>query len=163
MFDPDLQPGQRLARGVARFLATMGAASITEYAPRRGLRADVAALTREGEIWIVECKSGPADFMSDAKWPGYVEWCDRFFFAVDEAFPTDLLPPHEGLMIADDFSAEIVRDARFSRLAPARRKAQTLRLARVAMERARHAADPGLAALVGSGAAEREDEPGGET
>ena len=40
----DLQPGQRLARGVSRHLLTHGYVSIEEFVPSRGLRVDVMGL-----------------------------------------------------------------------------------------------------------------------
>jgi hypothetical protein len=68
-----IQPGQILARGVARHLASLGFACVEELVPARGLRVDVMALGPKGDIWIVECKSSRADFMSDSKWRGYLE------------------------------------------------------------------------------------------
>ncbi|MDF2231529.1 MmcB family DNA repair protein [Albimonas sp. CAU 1670] len=144
----DPQPGVLLARGVCRLLIDLGFAPIAEFVPARGLRADVFAAGPKGEMWIVECKSGLPDFRSDRKWPGYLDWCDRFFFAVDEAFPDEVLPPDQGLIRADAFGAEILRHPAEPRtLAPARRKALTLRAARVASVRLRMALDPGLPAL----------------
>ncbi len=101
-----VQPGQLLARGVARMLAGYGFASIEEFVPHRGLRVDVMAIGPKNEIWIVECKSSRSDFQSDAKWQGYLEWCDRFFWAVDADFPTDLLPEETGLIVGDAYDAE---------------------------------------------------------
>jgi hypothetical protein len=37
---------------------------------------------RKGEIWIVEIKSSPADYLSDSKWRDYMDFCDRFYFAI---------------------------------------------------------------------------------
>ena len=106
-----LQPGQLLARGVCRHLASHGFAVVEEMVPDRGKRVDVMALGPKGEIWVVECKSSRADFLSDWKWQGYLDWCDRFFWAVDQEFPTDLLPEGTGLIIADAYDAEILRMA----------------------------------------------------
>ncbi|MEL7215062.1 MAG: MmcB family DNA repair protein, partial [Pseudomonadota bacterium] len=117
-----LAPGHLLARGVWRHLAQLGAVAVPEYVPARGLRADLAVLTGDGEIWIVECKSSLADFRSDAKWQGYLEYCDRYFWAVDEAFPQDVLPEGAGLIIADGHDAAILRAAPLDKLPPARRK-----------------------------------------
>lgn len=142
-----LQPGQVLARGVCRFLLDEGFAPITEFSPASGLRTDVTALSRDGEIWVVECKSSLADFQSDAKWRGYIEWCDRFFFAVPEAFPTEVLPEDEGLIFADGFEAEIIRPPQHRKLSAARRKAQTLKIARTGLIRLRTTADPGISGL----------------
>lgn len=132
-----LQPGQRIARGVQRHLQAMDFASIAEFVPSGGLRVDVIALAPRGEIWIVECKSGREDFRADRKWQAYLPWCDRFFWAVDADFPTDLLPETTGLIIADDFDAEILRWPEPTPLAAARRKALTLKFARTAATRLR--------------------------
>ena len=118
----DLKPGQLLARGVGRLLQGHGFVSVEEFVPVTGLRVDVMGLGPKSEIWVVECKSSRVDFTSDAKWQGYLDWCDRYFWAVDEAFPTDLLPEGTGLMIADAYDGEILRMAPEQRLAPARRK-----------------------------------------
>lgn len=136
------QPGQLLARGVSRYFAELGWSSLVEFTPERGKRLDVVALGPKGDIWVVECKSSRADFTSDKKWQGYLEWADRFFWAVDEEFPTELLPLETGLIVADAYGGEIVREAPEHRLAPARRRAVTLRLARVAAERLRLLHDP---------------------
>lgn len=98
----------------------------------------------KGEVWIIECKSGRADFQSDRKWQGYLEWCDRFFWAVDENFPTELLPDNTGLIIADAYDAEIVRIGPESKLASARRKLMVQKFARHAATRWHAARDPGF-------------------
>ncbi|WP_292291879.1 MmcB family DNA repair protein [Marivita sp.] len=127
VFDPhagragDVLPGQLLARGVCRHLASHGFAVVEEFVPDRGLRVDVMALGPKGEIWVVECKSSRADFQSDQKWEGYLDWCDRYFWAVDLDFPSELLPVETGLIIADGYDAEIVRMAPEDKLAAARR------------------------------------------
>src|SRR6056297_406640 len=130
-----LQPGQRLARGVCRHLLGHDFVSIEEFTPERGKRVDVMALGPKGEIWVIECKSSRADYLSDAKWEGYLEWCDRYFWAVDDSFPTDLLPEGAGLIIADAYDAQILRMAPEHKLPAARRTALTRRIARHAARR----------------------------
>ncbi|TCM84945.1 MmcB family DNA repair protein [Rhodovulum steppense] len=137
-------PGQLIARGVSRHLRDLGFACVEELVPKAGLRVDVMALGPKGEVWIVECKSCRADFAADRKWQGYLDWCDRFFWAVDEAFPVDLLPPGTGLILADAYGAEILREGPETRLAGARRKAVTRRFARHAALRLQALRDPGL-------------------
>lgn len=137
-----LLPGQRLARGVQFHLRELDFASILEFVPASGLRVDVMALGPKGEIWIIECKSCRTDFQSDLKWQNYLPWCDRFFWAVDEHFPTDLLPQDTGLIMADDFGAEITRYPEPTPLAAARRKALTLKFARVSAARLHRTSDP---------------------
>lgn len=138
----DLQPGQRLARGVVRHLRSHNLTAMTEFVPARGLRVDVIAVDRAGEIWIVECKSSRADFNADAKWWNYLPWCDRYFWAVSEDFPQDLLPEETGIILADDYDAQIMRHGPKTLLAAARRKALTLKIARTAMDRLSATADP---------------------
>lgn len=139
-----LMPGQLLARGVARHLRSHDFVSVTELVPTRGLRVDVMALGPKSEIWIIECKSSRSDFASDHKWEGYLAWCDRYFWAVDRDFPTDLLPDDTGLIIADAYDAEIIRSGTESLLAPARRKMMIRKFARHAAIRAQAACDPGF-------------------
>ena len=138
------QPGGMLARGVCRYLMAAGLMPLTEFVPEPGLRVDVIALDTRGHVVIVECKSGLADFRSDAKWCGYRAWCDLFYFAVDAGFPTEVLPADVGVILADGWGAEMCRPAPPMPLAPARRRALTLRLARKAAERLRLAVDPGM-------------------
>ncbi|MBW7056479.1 MmcB family DNA repair protein [Paracoccus bogoriensis] len=136
-------PGQRLARGVGRLLRSLDHAVLTEFVPVRGLRVDLMSLGPRSEIWVVECKSGRADFISDRKWQGYLDWCDRFFWAVDAEFPADLLPEGTGLIRADPFGAEITRMAPETRLPGARRTRLMRDFARAAALRLQGAADPG--------------------
>lgn len=135
-------PGQRLARGVGRLLRSMDHAVLLEFVPSRGLRVDVMSLGPKGEIWIVECKSSRADFTSDRKWQGYLDWCDRYFWAVDGDFPCELLPEETGLILADPYGAEISRMAPEARLAAARRSRLMRDFARCAALRLQGIADP---------------------
>lgn len=137
------QPGHRLARGVARMLIGMGHAPLAEFVPAPGLRVDVISVTPTGEIWIVECKSCRADFMADRKWQGYLEWCDRFFWATDCDFPVELLPEDSGLMVADPYGAELARMAPVAKLAAARRARVLRDIARTAACRLVRTTDPG--------------------
>lgn len=149
MQDIALQPGQILARGVARHLRLHDFVSVEEFVPARGLRMDVFALGPRGEFWVIECKSSRADFTSDSKWQGYLEWADRYFWAVDAAFPTELLPADTGLIIADGYDAEIIRMGPETKLAPARRKVLMQKFARHAASRLHAVRDPGVSALSG--------------
>jgi hypothetical protein len=139
---PDLTPGQRLARGVCRHLGSRGFACVEEFVPAPGLRLDVMALGPKGELWAVECKSGRADFTADRKWRGYLDWCDRFFWAVGPEFPAGDLPAATGLIVADAFGAEILRTGPEAPLAAPRRKALTLAFARASAMRLMALRDP---------------------
>ncbi len=137
-----MQPGQRLARGVARLLHSHGMSSLEEFVPARGLRVDVMGMSRKGEVWIVECKSSRSDFVSDGKWQGYLEWCDRYFWAVDTDFPSELLPDDTGLIYADGYGGEIMRMGPETRLSPARRKVMVQKFAETAARRLLALRDP---------------------
>lgn len=141
---PEMLPGQLLARGACRHLSALGFASIEEFVPARGLRVDVLALGPKGELWVIECKSSRADFLTDKKWHGYLEWCDRFFWAVDADFPVEILPDQTGLLIADSYDAEIVRMAPEDRLAPARRRVMVQKFAMQAARRLHSLRDPSV-------------------
>lgn len=143
-----LMPGQILARGTCRHLASLGFVTVEELVPAPGLRVDVMALGPKGELWVVECKSSRTDFTSDRKWQGYLDWCDRFFWAVDGAFPTELLPEETGLILADAYDAEILRMGPEDKLAGARRKVMTQKFARHAARRLHAFRDPGVAGLL---------------
>ena len=148
---PHHRPGQLLARGVCRHLLCHNFVTLEEVVPAPGLRVDVMALGPKGQIWVVECKSSRSDFMTDRKWQGYLDWCDRFFWAVDLGFPTDLLPGDTGLMLADGYDAEILRIGPEVRLAPARRKALMHSFARHAALRLQALRDPAVAGVSPSG------------
>ena len=138
----NMMPGQVLARGAARLLAAQGFDSIEEFVPKRGLRVDVIGLGPKGEVWVIECKSSRTDFRSDKKWQGYLDWCDRYFWAVDQDFPTDILPDQTGLIIADAYDGEILRMAPEDKLPAARRRAVVQKFAADAARRLHRMRDP---------------------
>lgn len=132
-------------RGVQRLLIAMGAVAIPELPLATGRRADLVALTRKGDIWIIEIKSSIEDFRVDRKWPEYRLWCDRFFFATHPDVPEAIFPGECGFILSDGYGAEMLRDAPEHRLAPAVRKALTLRIARAGAARLTAAEMAGVA------------------
>lgn len=147
---PDLRQSATaldICRGVHRLLIGLGYSCVSELPLANGRRADVAGLSLRGDLSIVEIKSSIEDFRSDHKWPEYADFCDRFYFAVKPGFPVDILPDETGLILADRYGGEIVREAPEAKLSGARRKAMTLRFARAAALRLSVALDPGLASL----------------
>jgi hypothetical protein len=147
---PAPKPGQLLARGVCRHLLGHDFVTVEELVPAPGLRVDVMALGPRGEIWVVECKSSRTDFVSDAKWHRYLDWCDRYFWAVDSDFPAALLPEGTGLIVADAYDAEIVRMGPETKLAGARRKVMLQKFARHAALRWHAARDPAISPAAGA-------------
>ncbi|MEO1292703.1 MAG: MmcB family DNA repair protein [Pseudomonadota bacterium] len=133
-----------LTRSARRYLAESGFWAVPEFVPERGKRVDLCAVSARGEIWVIEVKSGLADFQADTKWTGYLGWADRFFFCVEPTFPMESLPTEEGLIVADAFGAEVLRTGTERPLAPARRKALMIRIARQAAARLQRLEDPGL-------------------
>lgn len=131
-----------IQRGVCRTLRALGHGVVTELVLASGRRADVVGLDAAGRLWIVEIKSCLADFQSDAKWWDYRDYCDRLFFAVAPDFPHEVIPEDAGLILADRFGAEVVREAPELRLSASRRKAMTLSFARASARRLQRALDP---------------------
>jgi hypothetical protein len=131
-----------MARGVCRALAQLGYAALVEFPLANGRRADVLALGRRGEVIAVEIKSSVADFRADQKWPSYREFADRLYFAVSTGFPIALIPEDCGLMVADAFGAAVLRNGQTNTLSAGRRRAVTLRFARIAAVRLRRTLDP---------------------
>ncbi|MEX0957277.1 MAG: MmcB family DNA repair protein [Dehalococcoidia bacterium] len=122
-------------RGVQRLLLEAGAAALPELSLKTGRRADLVALSRSGEIWIVEIKSSIEDFRVDRKWHEYRAFCDRFFFATHPGVPAEIFPEDCGFILSDGYGAEILRDAPEHRLPAPTRKALTLRFARASASR----------------------------
>lgn len=133
-----------IRRGSMRLLASHGLTAVAELVLANGRRADILALAPDGHITIVEVKSSVADFRADCKWQDYLAWCDRFLFAVAPDFPQQLIPCEVGLVVADRYGGEIVRDGRpdHPRLPSARRRAVLLLAARASMARLQAAMDP---------------------
>tara|TARA_R110002012_G_scaffold29675_8_gene91190 strand:+ start:298 stop:762 length:465 start_codon:yes stop_codon:yes gene_type:complete len=134
----------QVTRGVTRLLTNLDWSHVTEMPLRSGRRVDVMALDGAGEIAIVEVKSDLADYRADGKWHEYLEFCDRFYFAVAPDFPREILPddPRCGLILADSYDAVIFREAERTKLVAARRKSLTLKLARTAARRLAAVMDP---------------------
>lgn len=155
MIKPDLRQSQAAAdicRGVHRLFIGLGFSCVCELILANGRRADVVALGPRGEIYMVEIKSSLDDFRTDHKWRDYLEYCDRLYFAVKPDFPSEVLPEDCGLIFADRYGGEVVRDTPEIKLSGARRKAVTMRFARAAALRLSLANDPGLSTLLKEGA-----------
>ena len=122
-------------RGVQRLLLQMNAHVLPELSLSTGRRADLVALTRKGEIWIIEIKSSVEDFRVDRKWPEYRLHSDRFFFATHPDVPAGIFPDECGFILSDGYGAEILREAPEHRLSAATRKALLTRFARAGAAR----------------------------
>jgi hypothetical protein len=138
------ETARMIARGVRRLLRARGFSSVTELTLADGRRADIAAVNRDGEVLIVEVKSSPADFRADRKWRDYAACCDRLYFAISARTPADLMPVETGLIVADPYGAEIVREAELKRMTPASRRALLLRFGLAAADRLHRLADPAI-------------------
>jgi len=138
-----------VARGVTRLFCRQDLFAICEVPLPNGRRADMMAIDAKGALTIVEIKVSRADLVGDCKWTDYLDYCDRFFWAVPQALSGLLtrdcfLPDRAGLIVADRYDAAIMRDAVIQPLAPARRKAELLRFARRAARRLSAQIDPTL-------------------
>src|ERR1700759_3906637 len=95
------QTAADVARGVSRMLIQQGFSPILEFTLPNGRRLDVAALGSDGSMLGVEIKVAVADWKGDTKWHEYLEFCDKFYFAVPPEFPDEFVPPGTGLIVAD--------------------------------------------------------------
>lgn len=138
-----------IRRGVCRRLRAEGLALIPEVTLRSGRRADLVALGQDGTITIVEIKSSVEDFRADAKWQDYLIHADRFYFATGPHVPAEIFPSDAGLIVADPFGAEILRESAEAKLPPATRKEMLIRIARAGAHRLHDLEDPGCAGMYG--------------
>ena len=129
-------------RGVTRFLAEHNESSLSEFTLKTGRRVDLIALDHRGIVTIIEIKSSVADFRSDKKWQEYLNYCDRFFFAVAKDFPIRRLPDTCGIILADGFGASVLRKSPETKLNATRRKSLMLSFARTSAVRLLAYTDP---------------------
>lgn len=152
---PALQDGRQsetallIARGTRRMFRKLDFSTVAELHLLSGRRADVVALAPDGTILIVEIKSSIADFRADSKWQQYRAHCDRLFFAIPETVPCEIMPPDTGLILADAYGAEILREAPEHRMAPTTRRAMLMRFAHAAATRLHRLSDPEIITRVG--------------
>ena len=146
----DLPPiAGEVARGVTRLFCRQDLFAICEVPLPNGRRADMMAIDGKGELVIVEIKVSRADLLGDSKWTDYLEYCDRFYWAVPSHLASicdeeRFLPNEAGLLVADRYDAAIWREAVLRPLAAPRRKAELLRFARRAARRLSVQIDPTL-------------------
>lgn len=138
-----------VARGVTRLFFRHGLFAMCEVPLPNGRRADLMAIGSRGELTIVEIKVSRADLLGDQKWVDYLDYCDRFFWAVPQPLAPLLddprfMPCDAGLLVADRYDAAVIREPSTRPLAPARRKAEILRFARRAARRLSAQIDPSL-------------------
>jgi hypothetical protein len=144
---------QDVARGVTRLLFRQDQFAMCEVPLPNGRRADMMAICAKGTLTIVEIKVSRSDLLGDHKWPDYLDYCDRFYWAVPAGFALEpfageaLQPDCCGLIVADRYDAAVVREAPLRKLPGARRRAETLRFARRAARRLAGDLDPGLFGL----------------
>jgi hypothetical protein len=131
-----------VCRGASRHLRARGYGIVKEMTFANGRRGDIVALSPSGELLVVEVKSGIEDYRVDGKWPDYRDYCDGFLFAVAPEFPLEILPEDVGLIVADAFGGEMLREPPRHPLAPARRKMLTIAFARLAAGRLASLDDP---------------------
>src|SRR5437764_12588422 len=95
-----------VARGVTRLLCRHDLFAVCEMPLPNGRRADLMAIDAKGSLTIVEIKVAKADLVGDGKWRDYLDYCDRFYWAVP-AFLARVLDEERyvlrdpGLIVAD--------------------------------------------------------------
>lgn len=144
----DARRAHAVARGICRLLARNDIWAIGEMPLRNGRRADLMGIDPKGRIVIVEIKTARSDLLGDGKWPDYLDFCDRFYWGLPPELDRACLegegfrPACCGVIVADEYDAEIVRPAPSRPLAAARRKVEIERLARTALRRQLVGLDP---------------------
>ena len=133
-----------IARGTMRLMRSLGLSCVPELPLASGRRADLVAFCPKGRIWIVEIKSCLADFQTDQKWEDYREHCDRLYFAVDPDFPQTVIPDEAGLILADRYGAQILREPDEHPLNGSTRRMMALQLAHTTANRLHLLCDPDL-------------------
>lgn len=136
------QTALAVARGTARWLASLGFSCISELPLPSGRRADLVALNGRGDLWIVEIKSSVEDLRADNKWHEYRAHCDRLFFAFPQDLPCDIFPAGTGLIVADAYGAHLHCEAPEHRLPAPTRKLMTVRFGMAAALRINRLIDP---------------------
>ena len=137
-----------VARGIGRLFARNDIWCLAEVPLKNGRRADLMGIDAKGLVVIVEIKVARADLLGDAKWPDYLDYCDRFYWGLPPGLDRAPLeseayrPSTCGVIVADGYDAEILRPAALEPLAAARRKTQVEHLARMAMRRHMALIDP---------------------
>lgn len=137
-----------VARGIGRLFARNDIWCLAEVPLKNGRRADLMGIDAKGLVVIVEIKVARADLLGDAKWPDYLDFCDRFYWGLPPGLDRAVLesaayrPETCGVIVADGYDAEILRPAALDPLAAARRKTQVEHLARMAMRRHLALVDP---------------------
>lgn len=149
------QRAAAVSRGICRLFARNDVWMLSEMPLRNGRRADLMGVDAKGRVVIVEIKTARGDLMGDGKWPDYLDFCDRFYWGLPPELDrsalegADFRPDCCGVIVADEYDAEIVRPAPSHPLAAARRRVEVERLARAALRRHLVAADPHCAAWGG--------------
>jgi len=148
---------KEVARGVKRLFARNDIWCVEEMALPNNRRADLMGIDARGQIILVEIKVARSDLLGDNKWPDYLDFCDRFFWGVPPGLDRSplesegFMPDRCGVIVADGYDAEILRQAPLEPLAAARRKSQVEKLARIAMRRNTALIDPNCADLDSAG------------
>jgi hypothetical protein len=74
-----------VARGIGRLFARNDIWCLAEVPLKNGRRADLMGIDAKGLVVIVEIKVARADLLGDAKWPDYLDYCDRFYWGLSPA------------------------------------------------------------------------------
>lgn len=127
----------RITGAVSQFWYDQGVAVLDEFTLKTNRRVDLICLDDQQNITVIEIKSSDEDFLADRKWQEYLDWADRFFFAIPEHFTLSLLPDDDrcGIIITDGFSCHIQKHPVQAPLHASRRQHLLRRLAHVAMDR----------------------------
>src|SRR5256885_10121232 len=102
-----------VARGFTGLFCRQDLFAVCEMPLPNGRRADLMAIDARGGLTIVEIKVAKADLIGDGKWTDYLEYCDRFFWAVPAGLARILeeeryLPEAAGLILAGRLHSAVI-------------------------------------------------------
>ena len=80
----DLKRHGELQDKALKWLYNKGYVVASEVTLPNGKRADVVGYNEDGHIIIIEVKVSKADFRQDEKWQSYLDYCDEFYFLLNQ-------------------------------------------------------------------------------
>ena len=80
----DLKCHGELQDKALKWLYNKGYVVASAVALPNGKRADVVGYNEDGHLIIIEVKGSKADFQQDEKWESYLDYCDEFYFLLNQ-------------------------------------------------------------------------------
>ncbi len=132
----------KIQRGVQRYLRVLGLTSLPEVTLASGRRLIWSLLARNQRSGSSRSNHPLKTSRQTTSGMNTVIIATVCFFATSADVPQDIFPEETGFILADDYMAEIIREAPEHKLSAATRKAVILRFAQAAANRLHDLTDP---------------------